>query len=231
MFLFFKGTFQEFLFAGTMFLQKQAPFLPRPPKHNDSLACRPKTSRRCCTQQHNPQQRISVAALVGRSTYLLPSPPCQVLQLVHPPLVALLHPSWLVVVVLSMFGWLSCCPAPQTPSPFCRVSVQRCPLLLRRGTPLVWLVVMLTDGLPPPLSRHLCLSSFVGCCVALHCFALPGTLALLPLSSCLCFLSQPYNLVGCSVALTGALASLPLLLCLCPVLPPLVAPSRPPCLG
>jgi hypothetical protein len=69
-------TFQEFLFAGTMFLQKLVPFLPLLPKFNNSPACRPKMSKRCHTQQHNPQQRISVAALVGRSSYLLPSPPC-----------------------------------------------------------------------------------------------------------------------------------------------------------
>ncbi len=89
---------------------------------------------------------------------------------------------------------------------------------------------MLPDGLPPPLSRRLCLSSFVGCCVALHRLALPSTLALLPLSSRLQFLSWPYDWVGCHVVLTGALASLPLLLRLRLAPPPLVAPLRPPCL-
>jgi hypothetical protein len=57
---------------------------------------------------------------------------------------------------------------------------------------------------------------------------LPGALALLPLSSCLCFSLRPYNLVGCHVALTGTPASLPLLLRLRPAPPPLVAPSLPP---
>jgi hypothetical protein len=51
---FSRVTFQEFLFAGTMFLQKQVPFLPLPPKHNNSPACRPKMSKRCHTQQNNP---------------------------------------------------------------------------------------------------------------------------------------------------------------------------------
>jgi hypothetical protein len=95
--LFFLGvTFHEFLFAGTMFLQKQVPFLPLPPKCNNSLACRPKTSKRCHTQQHNPQQRISVAATVSRSSHLLPSLPCQILQLACPSLVPPSRPSCLV---------------------------------------------------------------------------------------------------------------------------------------
>jgi hypothetical protein len=93
-------TFQEFLFARTMFLQKLVPFLPLPPECNNSPACRPKTSKSCHTQQHNPQQRIPVATLVGRFSYLLPSPPCRILQLVHPPLVVPLRPSCLLVVVL-----------------------------------------------------------------------------------------------------------------------------------
>jgi hypothetical protein len=89
-------SFQEFLFAGTMFLQKLVPFLPLLPKCNNSPACRPKTSKRCHTQQHNPQQRISVAPLVSPSSYLLPSPSCQILQLGHPPLVVPSRPSCLV---------------------------------------------------------------------------------------------------------------------------------------
>ncbi len=91
---FSKVTFQEFLVAGTMFLQKQVPFLPHPPKRNNSPACRPKTSKRCHAQQHNLQQRISVATLVGHSSYLLPSPHRRIFQLACPPLVAPSHPSY-----------------------------------------------------------------------------------------------------------------------------------------
>jgi hypothetical protein len=125
-------TFQEFLFAGTMFLQKLVLFLPLPPKRNDSPACRPKTSKRCHTQQHNPQQRISVAALVGRSS-------------------------------------LICCPLRLAKSFSWHVH-----LLSFHHTPLVWLVVVLPGGLPPPLSwqLHLLLHPpFVGCHVALRCDA------------------------------------------------------------
>ena len=39
-------TFQEFLFAGTMFLQKTSSFLPLLPKRNNSPACRPKMSKK-----------------------------------------------------------------------------------------------------------------------------------------------------------------------------------------
>jgi hypothetical protein len=84
--------FQEFLFAGIMFLKKQVPFIPLLPKCYNTPACRPKKSKRCPSQQHNPQQIFSVATLVCRSSYLLPSPPCQILQLARPPLVAPLHP-------------------------------------------------------------------------------------------------------------------------------------------
>jgi hypothetical protein len=103
---FARVTFQEFLFAGTMFLQKLVPFLPLPPKLNNSPACRPKTSKRCHTQQQNLQQRISVATLVGHSSYLLPSPPCQILQLACLPLINPSHPSCLV----------GCCVARWPPS-------------------------------------------------------------------------------------------------------------------
>ncbi len=88
-------TFQEFLFEGTMLLQKLVPFLPLPPKRNNSQACRPKTSKRCHTKHHNPQQRISVANLVRRSSHLLPYPPHRILQLVRPPLVIPSCPSCL----------------------------------------------------------------------------------------------------------------------------------------
>jgi hypothetical protein len=212
-----------------MFLQKQVSFLPLPPKHNNSPACRPKTSKRCHTQQQNLQQRISVAVLIGHSSYLLPSPPRQIFQLAHPPLIAPSHPS--CSVGCCVIFW--CPPSASLPAPpplVVHASARCCRLLLRRGAPLVWLVVIMPDGLPPPLSRRLRLSSFVGCRVALHRFALLGASALLPLSSHLCFLLRPYNLVGCHVALTGALASLPLSSRLRPAPPPLVAPSRPPCL-
>jgi hypothetical protein len=135
--------------------------------------------------------------------YLLPSPPCRIFQLARPPIVAPLHPSCLV----------GCCviarwpPSASLPAPLpliARASAQHSCLLLCRCAPLVWLVVVLPDGLPPPLSRRLRLSSFTGCHVALHRFALTGALALLPLSSGLRFLSRPYNLVGCRVALTSA---------------------------
>jgi hypothetical protein len=196
-----------------MFLQKQVPCFPLPPKPNNSPACRPKTSKRCHTQQHNPQQRISVAALVSRSSYLLPSPHCQILQLAHPPLVAPWHPSCLVGCCV-----IARCPPSASelapPPLIVHASAWRRRLLLPNGASHVWLIVVLPDGLPPPVSWRLCLLSFIGCCVALHCFELPGASALLPLSSHFRFSLRPYNLVGCCVALTGAPASLPLLLCL-----------------
>ena len=86
-YFFSKGNFPGMIFAVTMFLQKLVPFLPFLPKGNNSPECRPKMSKRYHTQQHNRQQRISVAALIGHSSYLLPSPPCQILMLVRPPLV------------------------------------------------------------------------------------------------------------------------------------------------
>ncbi len=88
-----------------MFLQKLVPFLPLPPKCNNSPACRPKKSKTCHTQQQNPQQRISVAALIGHSFYLLPSPPRQILQLAHPPLVVPLPPSCLVGCCVAQWQW------------------------------------------------------------------------------------------------------------------------------
>ncbi len=87
------------------------------PKGNNSPACRPKMSKTYHTQQHNPQQRISVAALVGRSFYIC-CPLCRaktfswhihLLPFHHAPLV------WLVVAFpvaslhLSDGGSTSCC--------------------------------------------------------------------------------------------------------------------------
>ncbi len=145
-------------------------FYPSHQKRNDSPACRPKTSNRCHTQQHNLQQRFSVAALVSRSSYLLPSLPCQILQMACPPLVAPLHPSCLVgCCVIARWPPSTSLPAP--PLLVAHASARRRHLLLCRGTTLVQLVALLPDGLPPPLCGRLCLLSFVGCHVVLHHFA------------------------------------------------------------
>jgi hypothetical protein len=101
-----KGNFPGIPFCRNYVLQKIVPFFPLLPKPNNSPACRPKKSKTCHTQQHNPQQRISVAALIGRSFYLLPSSPCRIVQLACLPLVVPSRPSCLV----------GCCVAQWPPS-------------------------------------------------------------------------------------------------------------------
>ncbi len=138
-------TFQEFLFAGTMFLQKQVAFTPLPPKCNNSTACRPKMSKRWHAQQHNLQQKNSVAALVSHSSYLLPFPPCQILQLAGLPLIAPSHPSCMV----------GCCVIARWPPS----ASQPAPLLLAAPS-VCWLPHGIPRdvcclGLPPPLIKPL----------------------------------------------------------------------------
>ena len=106
MFLFSKGNFPGIIFCRNYVPAKTCSFLPLPPKCNNSPACRPNKSKRCYTQQHNLQQRISVAALLCCSSYLLPSLPHQILQLGCPPLVIPSRPSCLV----------GCCVAQWPPS-------------------------------------------------------------------------------------------------------------------
>jgi hypothetical protein len=83
-------------------------------------------------------------------------------------------------------------------------------LLLRYCAPLVQLIVLLPGGLPPPLSRRLCLSSRLPICWLMHHVAsrclVPWPSP--PLSSHLRLSVCPSHLVGGCIVLPGALASL-----------------------
>jgi hypothetical protein len=126
-----------------------------------------------------------------------------------------------------------CCATLVMPPPlFCRPLClanslsQHLHLLFCYCAPLVWLVVVLPGGLPPPLSRRLHLSSclsicWLSCCTVTHCQA---PWPFLPLSSCLRLSLHPSHLVGCHVVLPDAPASLPLLPCLRPARWPLIMP-------
>jgi hypothetical protein len=103
-------------------------------------------------------------------------------------------------------------PPPLVCRPLCFADSlsRRLHLLSRYCAPLVQLIVALPGGLPPPLSRRLCLSSCLPICwlsrrVASRCLVpWPSP----PLSSHLRLSLRPSLLVGGRVMLPGAVASL-----------------------